>query len=300
MVRTMATDPHDREQLKHALSEREKELDVLYRLAALFSRRVDDVPATVRETAEILRSSMEHPDTVSVRIETDEHLEMAGAGPDRTGEEGYSARETYGDGNHITITVMFARSAGARESRTCIDEREKHLIASTAALMADLLQRKEMDQELRESTRTLERQAAALERKNIALREVLSQIEHEKRAVLRDARTHVDMYVRPYLHEIGEQSPEDPFVRSRVDQIEASLATLFTEHDHRMVEVAHRLSPREVEICGLIRSGLKTKEISSFLNIGETTVERHRNTIRRKLNLTGSKINLTSYLRSVT
>jgi len=296
----MATDPRDHDQLKHALSEREKELDALYRLAALFSRPVDDVPATIRETAGILRGSMEHPDAVSVRIEADEFMETVGADPPISPTEDYSTRETYGEGKHITITVMFARFTNAQETATIIDEREKHLIASTAALMADLLQRKEMDHDLRESAQTLERQAAELERKNVALREVLSQIEHEKRAVLRDARTQVDMYVRPYLHEIGEQSPEDPFIRSRIDQIEASLATLFTEHDHRMVEVAHRLSPREVEICGLIRSGLTTKEISSFLNIDETTVERHRNTIRRKLNLTGSKINLTSYLRSVT
>lgn len=299
MIRTMATDPRNYERLKHALSEREKELDALYRLAALFSRRVDDVPATIRETAGILRSSMEHPDAVNVRIEADEYLEMAGADPAPAGEEGCSARETYGDGKYITITVICAESTTPAKAATLIDEREKHLIASTAALMADLLQRKEMDRDLRESTRTLERQAAELERKNVALREVLSQIEHEKRVMLRDARTHVDMYLRPYLHEIGGQSPDDAFIRSRIEQIEASLATLFTEHDHRMVEVAHRLSPREVEICGLIRSGLTTKEISSFLSIGEATVERHRNTIRRKLKLTGSKINLTSYLRSV-
>lgn len=308
----MADDVSELEQLQHVLSEREKELDALYRLAALFSRPVDDVRAVIRETARILRASMERPEAVLVEIDADGYRERCGT--DRGHGDGdteatldplravelYTARRTYSIEKQITISV--ASSAGPSSGKVVppIDEREKHLVASTATLMADLLQRVEMDQVLRESTKTLQRQTAELERKNVTLREVLSQIEHEKKALLRDARAHVDMYVRPYLHEIGERAADDPFVRSRVDQIAASLTALFTSDDRRLVEVAHRLSPREVEICGLIRNGLTTKEISSFLHISETTVERHRNTIRRKLKLNRSKVNLTTYLRSVT
>jgi DNA-binding CsgD family transcriptional regulator len=286
----MTSDPNDHDQLKHALAEREKELDALYRLAALFSRPVDDVRAAIRETAEILRSSMEHPDAVGITIEAEGRREVAGA---PAPVDGYTARRTYDVDKQIAIYVTCAEPPG-------IDEREQHLVSSTAALLADLLERKHMDQVLRDSTRSLERQTSELERKNVALREVLSQIEHEKRALLRDARAHVDTYVRPYLHEIGEHDSADPFIRSRVDRIQATLATLFTADDRRLAELAHRLTPREVEICGLIRGGLTTKEISSYLHISETTVERHRNTIRRKLKLNGSSVNLTTYLRSAT
>ncbi len=308
----MAGDACEFQQLQHTLSEREKELDALYGLAALFSRPVDDVRAVIRETARILRASMERPDAVIVEIDADGYRERCGDDSeqgDRDTEETvdplrpvelYTVRRTYSIEKRITICV--ASSARSRSDGTvpAMHTREKHLVASTATLMADLLQRVEMDLVLRESTKTLQRQTAELERKNVTLREVLSQIEHEKRALLRDARAHVDIFVRPYLHEIAERSAFDPFVRSRVDQIEASLAALLTSDDRRLVEVAHRLSPREVEICGLIRNGLTTKEISTFLHISETTVERHRNTIRRKLKLNKSKVNLTTYLRSVT
>ncbi len=308
----MTSDEPDLEHLRHALSEREKELDALYRLAALFSRTVDDVRSVIQETAAILRDAMAHPQAVVVEIEADGYRETCGTAQDRdesdTGEtapaappgDRYTARRTYSIDRQISIALVASGSPGPDGTDALIDERERHLITSTAALMADLLQRKEMDQVLRESTKTLQRQTAELEHKNVALREVLSQIEHEKRAMIRDARAHVDMHVRPYLHEIGERTPVDSFIRSRLDQIDASLATLFTGDDRRLVEVAYRLTPREAEICGLIRNGLTTKEISSFLHISETTVERHRNTIRRKLNLNRSSVNLTTYLRSTT
>lgn len=308
----MDGDATELEQLQHSLSEREKELDALYRLASLFSRPVDDARVVIRETARILRASMERPETIVVEIDADGYRERWGIGrerDDRDTEETcdplptvvlYTARRTYSIEKQITICVASSAERSSGEALLAIDEREKHLVASTTTLLADLLQRVEMDQVLRESTKTLQRQTAELERKNVALGEVLSQIEHEKKALLRDARAHVDMYVRPYLHEIRERAASDPFVMSRVDQIESSLAALFTSEDRRLVEVAHQLSPREVEICGLIRNGLTTKEISSFLRISETTVERHRNTIRRKLRLNRSKVNLTTYLRSVT
>ena len=162
----------------------------------------------------------------------------------------------------------------------------------------DALERRAMELELRRSARRLQRQATELERKNVALREVLSQIEHEKQAQIRDARARVEMYVHPFLHQLADSTASDTEARTCIAQIESSLNDLFTTSNHRLVELASRLSPREVEISGLVRNGLTTKEISAFLRISEATVERHRNTIRRKLGLNGTRINLTSYLRS--
>jgi DNA-binding CsgD family transcriptional regulator len=57
------------------------------------------------------------------------------------------------------------------------------------------------------------------------------------------------------------------------------------------------LTPREAQVAGLIRNGLSTKEIAEFLHIALPTVQRHRNTIRRKLGLRRSASNLTTFLR---
>jgi len=180
-----------------------------------------------------------------------------------------------------------------------IEERERHLIDSTAALLADVLERKDMDEVLRESTKTLQRQTAELERKNVAMREVLSQIEWEKQETLRNAATYLETFVQPYLHQLECSSGLSEQDRRTLRQLTEALGGLFSTGARKMLEMTGTLSPREMEICGLIRNGLSTKQIASFLRIAESTVERHRNTIRKKLNLNGERINLTSYLRSL-
>ena len=60
-----------------------------------------------------------------------------------------------------------------------------------------------------------------------------------------------------------------------------------------------KLTPREIEICNMIKSGLTTKEISNFLNSSSQTIDKHRKNIRKKLGLTQRYINLTSFLQSL-
>ena len=56
---------------------------------------------------------------------------------------------------------------------------------------------------------------------------------------------------------------------------------------------------REVIICKMILNGLINKEIAEDLSVSEHTVEKFRHNIRKKLGLTGRKINLQSYLQSL-
>ena len=58
-----------------------------------------------------------------------------------------------------------------------------------------------------------------------------------------------------------------------------------------------RLTPRELNICELIRSGKSSKQIASNLNISLGTVNKHREQIRRKLGISNKEINLGTYLK---
>ncbi|WP_413873434.1 helix-turn-helix transcriptional regulator [Desulfobacula sp.] len=49
----------------------------------------------------------------------------------------------------------------------------------------------------------------------------------------------------------------------------------------------------------MIKSGLKTKEISKLRHISSSTVNRHRERIRKKLGITNEDINLATYLMSI-
>jgi DNA-binding CsgD family transcriptional regulator len=58
-----------------------------------------------------------------------------------------------------------------------------------------------------------------------------------------------------------------------------------------------RLSPREIQICQMIRSGQNSREIAQRLGVTYQTVIVHRKNIRKKLGLNRNKGNLASYIR---
>jgi len=59
------------------------------------------------------------------------------------------------------------------------------------------------------------------------------------------------------------------------------------------------LSPREGEICNMIRNGMSSKEIAGALDISLHTVLKQRQRIRKKLGISNDQANLASYLRTV-
>lgn len=59
------------------------------------------------------------------------------------------------------------------------------------------------------------------------------------------------------------------------------------------------LTPKELQVCDMIKRGYSSKDISSRLHISLLTVETHRNHIRRKIGLSRKKINLTYYLQTI-
>lgn len=56
------------------------------------------------------------------------------------------------------------------------------------------------------------------------------------------------------------------------------------------------LSLPEIKICAFLRMGLNTKEIASLLYKSQASIEVDRARIRRKMGLTGTKVNLNSFL----
>ena len=54
----------------------------------------------------------------------------------------------------------------------------------------------------------------------------------------------------------------------------------------------------EVNVCNIIKNGMRTKEIAELRGVSVATVNRHREHIRRKLKITNKEVNLSTYLQS--
>lgn len=137
----------------------------------------------------------------------------------------------------------------------------------------------------------------AIEQKNLALREVLEQIEIEKKKIKEDVTLNVDEVLVPALKKMRRKGTK--LDKQYIDILEQNLKDLTSSFGSSVSEKKLKLSPREVEIANLIKNGISSKEICQMLNISFKTVETHRNKIRKKLGILNKDVNLTTYLQTI-
>jgi DNA-binding NarL/FixJ family response regulator len=68
-------------------------------------------------------------------------------------------------------------------------------------------------------------------------------------------------------------------------------------HDAAAEEIAHALTPREVEVARMVKQGLRNKAIAKKLAITEGTTKLHLHSIYEKLRLDG-RVALVQFLQS--
>jgi len=136
-----------------------------------------------------------------------------------------------------------------------------------------------------------------LQEKNIALREVMEQVKLEKEKTEEHILTNVDRLVLPLLTRIKEKSSQ--LDRIYINLLEENLRRLTSPFGREISRKALGLTPKEIEICNMITSGMTSKEIASVLHVSCRTVDTHRANIRKKLELKKRKINLITYLKSL-
>lgn len=167
-----------------------------------------------------------------------------------------------------------------------------HAILGT---ITDISSQKQAELQLKKSAEELVRQKRELESKNTALKEVLAQIETEKMAIRSQFKTDMEKTVRPIIRRLQSKAPADQ--KRYLDALDDSIGRLISHAGKHLIGDMTRLTPREVEICGMIRSGMSNKEMSPLLGVSLRTVETHRNRIRKKLGLSSTDSNLVTFLR---
>ncbi|MCG8430426.1 MAG: LuxR C-terminal-related transcriptional regulator [Candidatus Omnitrophica bacterium] len=141
----------------------------------------------------------------------------------------------------------------------------------------------------------LRRLVAELESKNNALKEVIAQVEMDKQALREQVMANVQTVLLPSLERIRSKSAagED------IDQHRRALEELTSSFGYNISHNLYKLTPREIEICAMVKNGLRNKEIAKLLKIALHTVEKHRRMVRSKLGLANKDINLRTYLNTL-
>lgn len=177
-----------------------------------------------------------------------------------------------------------------------------------SAVIRDVSERKQAEEELteyrnnleqmvEERTKELDKQKTALEQKNITLREVIGEIELQKNKITDNCLATINELVMPTLKEFKAKGNSDD---KYIDLIIQNLQKITSPFASAITSRNLKLTPREIEVCNMIEKGFTNKDIANFLNLTIQSIEEYRKRIRKKLELTNKKVNLTSYLRNIT
>jgi DNA-binding CsgD family transcriptional regulator len=162
----------------------------------------------------------------------------------------------------------------------------------------DITALKLVEEALRESREELQEQKQSLEEANIALKVLIKQRENDKLEIEKNVLTNVKELVLPYVEKLKE-APLKPRNKTLVEIIENHLKDIISPLLQKFSNAQIILTPQEIKVVALIKDGKSSKEIADILNTSETTVNFHRKNLRKKFGLKNRKMNLRSYLISM-
>jgi DNA-binding CsgD family transcriptional regulator len=143
----------------------------------------------------------------------------------------------------------------------------------------------------------LENKSLSLVEANAALRVLLKHREQDSHELEEKVVCNIKELVLPYVERLKESRAQN--CQAMADIIESNLNEIMSPFSRHMASRYASFTPKEIQIADLIKKGKTTKEMSLLLGLSTRTVDIHRYNIRRKLNLNKKKINLRSYLLSL-
>ena len=184
------------------------------------------------------------------------------------------------DGQRIWISVNI---------RAVKDNNNKFLFYE--GTLVDITERKMIQDDL-------EKKSRSLEETNAALRVLLKQREEDKTDLEEKVLHNIKELVLPYIDKLraGQQNRDTVII----DIVESNLNEILSPFIKSMASKYANFTPKEIQIADLMKKGKSTKEISTILNLSPRTIDIHRYNIRRKLNINKKKVNLQSYLLTLT
>ncbi len=276
------------------LNERIKEINCLYGISRLVEKPELSLNQIYQGIVDLIPSSWQYPEITCVNLEI---MDCEFRTPNFISSQWKQTADiiVYGEKTGV-LTVCYLEETIKNNEDPFLDE-ERSLLNAIVERLARTTEHKQAENNLLESERKLKKQNVLLQEKNVALREVMNQLIHEKESLEKRMLTNVDQLLLPLLEKIKTKGTtiDKKYLNLIEDNLKNLTCTFGSEVSKKML----KLTPRELEISNMIRNGLSSKEIAGLLNITYRSVETYRNFIRKKLGLTNQKVNLVTYLKNL-
>jgi len=166
-------------------------------------------------------------------------------------------------------------------------------------VVRDITERKQTEEALRKKRKELSQKAKNLEKVNTALEVLLEHLEEEKKKMEENIWINLKKFIFPYIEKL-EAGAIDSKNKTYLEIIKTNLNKVVFPFAKNQLPGYLDLTPTEIHVADLIREGKTHKDIALLSNVSPHAVLFHMKNIRKKLGLSHKKINLRTYLQSLT
>ncbi|PLX75148.1 MAG: helix-turn-helix transcriptional regulator [Desulfuromonas sp.] len=269
------------------LRERIKELDCLYKLTELIEKNENSIEKILQGVVGLLPGSWQYPEITCARVRYREETFQSDNFKSTQWQQ--KAPIVIAGNQKGVVEVRYLKKMPQLDEGPFLIE-ERLLIDAVSNRIAKAAERIN-------ALRQLQVERQALEDANVALHDSLVQSQQEKRRFGVSIQAKIDKIITPILYAM--QTEMNPNQLEYFELLKNNLEDIISPFVEKNQMFVPTLSPVEIQIGNMIKHGLSTKAIARMRGITPSTVNRHRENIRRKLNLTNRKINLASYLNSL-
>lgn len=147
--------------------------------------------------------------------------------------------------------------------------------------------------------KTVKERTAEIIARNTALRVLLDQRGDDKKKLEESIVLNVEKLLKPNLIRL-KKSALNNNQQTILNVLESNLNEIITPFLNNVSSSYMKLTPAEIQVANFIKQGVTSKEIAESMGLSQRTIDTHRYKIRQKLEIIGKKINLHTYLSSLT
>jgi PAS domain S-box-containing protein len=184
---------------------------------------------------------------------------------------------------------------------TFVDITDRMRIEKALQMARDNLEKRVENRtlELMEVNKQLKMKTVSLSEANTAMKVLLKQREADKIELEEKVLLNTKLTVSPYLGKLKNRRKLGNKEKAYIDIIESNLNEIISPFVRSISDKFFKLSPTEMQVINLIRQGKATKGIAETMNLATSTIDFHRNNIRKKIGIKNKQINLSTYLSSL-
>jgi DNA-binding NarL/FixJ family response regulator len=276
----------EKRQIECLLRERCKELNCLYGLSELIELHDPSINKILRGLTRLIPNSWQYPDITRVRIRFYD-LEFKS----KNFIESRWKLET-----DINVTGQKIGKIEVYYLKKMPELYEGPFLKEERILLDHLSYRISRLTERIHAKKQLQIEKSTLKNMNITLHEVISRVQAEKKEIGNSIYGNCDKIIMPIIHALETDATLKQ--KKYIHLLKSNLNDLISPFINQLSKDFMSMTPSEIQICNMIKNGLSTKEIANLRGLSVATLHRHRENIRKKLNITNTNINLTTFLNT--